>query len=73
MIEVSEGRLQGYEYYVTPSKIVIVSEKPLHITLEGKEVCLGSQILDVTQEIAIDGDRMQLKEGRNVELYIKCK
>lgn len=73
MLVVSEKKMQGYEYYVTPEKIVILSENPLRITLEGIEVYVGSQIVDVTQTIAVEEGKLRLTDGQTTETYVKCK
>ena len=73
VLVVSESKMQGYEYYVAPKKIVIVSENPLRITLEGTEVYLGSQIVDVTQTITVEEGKLRLTDGQTTETYVKCK
>ncbi len=73
MLVVSESTMQGYEYYVTPKKIMIMSENPLQITLEGIEVYLGSQIVDVTQTITVEQGKLRLTDGQTTETYVKCK
>lgn len=73
MLVVSEKKMQGYEYYVTPKKVVLLSENPLRITLEGTEVYLGSQIVDVTQTITVEEGKLRLTDGQTTETYVKCK
>ena len=73
VLVISEKKIQGYEYYVVPKKIVVVSENPLRIALEGTEVYLGSQTIDVTQTITVEGGKLELTDGQATEIYVKCK
>lgn len=73
VLVVSEKKIQGYEYYVVPKRIVVVFENPLRIALEGTEVYLGSQIIDVTQTMTVEGDKLELTDGQTTEIYVKCK
>lgn len=73
VLVVSERKMQGYEYYIIPKKIVLVSDNPLRITLEGTEVYLGSQTIDVTQTITVEEDKLRLTDGQTTETYAKCK
>ena len=73
VLVISEKKIQGYEYYVVPKKIVVVSENPLQIALEGTEVYLGSQTIDVTQTITVEGGKLELTDGQATEIYVKCK
>jgi hypothetical protein len=73
VLVVSETKMQGYEYYVVPKKIVVVSESPLRIALEGTEVYLGSQIIDVTQTMTVEEGKLELTDGQTTEIYVKCK
>ena len=58
---------------MTPKKVVLLSENPLRITLEGTEVYLGSQIVDVTQTITVEEGKLRLTDGQTTETYVKCK
>ncbi len=73
VLVISEEKIQGYEYYVVPKKIMVASENPLRITLEGTEVYLGSQTVDVTQTITIEREKLELTDGQATESYVKCK
>lgn len=73
VLVISEKKIQGYEYYVVPKKIAVVSEIPLRIALEGTEVYLGSQAIDVTQTITVEGGKLELTDGQATESYVKCK
>jgi hypothetical protein len=73
VLVVSEKKIQGYEYHVVPKKIVVVSENPLQITVEGTEVYLGSQTIDVTQTMTVEEGRLELTDGQTTEIYVRCK
>ena len=73
MLVISERKIQGYEYYVVPKEIVIVSENPFRMILEGTEVYLGSQVIDVTQIMEIEDSKLTLTDGQETEIYVKCR
>jgi hypothetical protein len=73
VLVVSERKIQGYEYRVIPKKIVLVSENPMRITLEGTEIYLGSQAIDVIQTMTIEDGKLKLTDGQTTEVYVNCK